>query len=280
MPIVSVIIPLYNKEKSIKKTIDSVLSQTYQDYEIIVVNDGSTDNSLAVVKSIDDKRLHIINKNNEGVSATRNRGAKEAKADLVFFLDADDIIYPNCIDILLKLRDEFPDAFLWSGNYEMVKETETVTALAQLTRGYVDDPSKMMWFRKWHFRTGSFICTKDSFFGSGGYDTRITIGEDYLMSDSYVMKYRCAYDPTIVMSYVFENKGLSASIKPIECYAEWYFDFRHKTGYQRMRYGEMLGIMLINNLFAFRLGIVNKLVLKFWKYLPYSFYCLFRRFFR
>lgn len=280
MPTVSIIIPLYNKEKCIKKTIDSVLSQTFQDYEVLIVNDGSTDNSLEVVQSINDDRLHIISKVNEGVSATRNRGAKEANADLLFFLDADDVIYPNCLEVLLKLRQDYSNASLWSCNYEMVKEAGTVTVLAQLPRGYVGDPSKMMWLRKWHFRTGSFICSKDSFWGCGGYDTRMTIGEDYLMSDSYIMKYRCAYDPSILMSYVFEHKGLSASIKPIECYAEWYLVFDNKTGYQKMRYGEMIGIMIFNNLFACRLGIVKKLVMKYWKFLPYSTCCLFRRLFR
>ena len=280
MPTISVIIPLYNKEKCIKKTIDSVLSQTFQDYEIIVVNDGSTDKSLEVVQSIKDDRLHIIDKNNEGVSATRNRGAKEANTGLLFFLDADDTIYPHCLGVLVQLRQDYPDATLWSGNYEMVKESETIVALVQQPRGYINNPSKMMWLRKWHFRTGTFICTKDSFWGCGGFDTRMTIGEDYLMTDSYVMKYRCAYDPVVVMSYIFENKGLTASIKPIECYAEWYLDFRNKSEYQKMRYGEMIGIMIINNLLDCRPSIYKRLIEKYWRYLPYSIYCLFQRLFR
>lgn len=280
LPTVSVIIPLYNKEQCIRKTIDSVLSQSFQDYEILVVNDGSTDNGLGIVRAIKDERLRIINKNNEGVSATRNRGAKEANANLLFFLDADDTIYPNCLEILMQLRKDYPDATLWSGNYEMVKESETIITLAQLPRGYIDDPSKMMWLRKWHFRTGSFICTKESFFGCGGFDTRMTIGEDYLMTDSYVMKYRCAYDSTVLMSYIFENKGLTTTIKPMECYAEWYLDFHNKTGYQKMRYGEMIGIMVFNNFLACRFSFVNKLTIKYWRYLPYSFYCLLRRLFR
>jgi len=75
----SVVIPLYNKELSIGNTIQSVLNQTCQDYEIIIVNDGSTDNSLHVVEQINDSRIRIINKPNGGVSSARNRGIKEAK---------------------------------------------------------------------------------------------------------------------------------------------------------------------------------------------------------
>ncbi len=277
MPTISVIIPLYNKEQCINKTIDSVLTQTFQDYEIIVVNDGSTDKSLGIVQSIKDDRLHIINKDNEGVSATRNRGAKEANSDLLFFLDADDVIYPNCFEILLQLRKDFPEASLWSGNYEMAKDTETMAVLDQLPRGYVRNPSKMMWLRKWHFRMGTFICTKESFWGCGGFDTRMTIGEDYLMIDSYIMRFPCAYDPSILMAYIFDNKGLTSSLKPIECYLEWYLDFRDMAGYQKMRYGEMIGAYMVARLLDFRLSYLKKMMMKYWKYIPYSTYCLFRR---
>jgi len=87
----SVVIPLYNKERSVKNTIESVLNQTFQDFEVIVVNDGSTDNSLEVVKSFNDERIRIINQKNSGVSSARNRGIKEAKYEWIAFLDADDL---------------------------------------------------------------------------------------------------------------------------------------------------------------------------------------------
>ena len=75
---ISVIIPLFNKEHCICKTIESVLNQTHTYFELIIVNDGSTDHSLDLAKSYQDKRIRIIDKENEGVSMTRNRGAKEA----------------------------------------------------------------------------------------------------------------------------------------------------------------------------------------------------------
>lgn len=87
----SVVIPLYNKELSIGNTIQSVLDQTYQEFEIVVVNDGSTDNSLQIVEQINDPRIRIINKLNGGVSSARNRGIKEAKYEWIAFLDADDL---------------------------------------------------------------------------------------------------------------------------------------------------------------------------------------------
>src|SRR5690554_7052561 len=96
----SVVIPLYNKELSINNTIQSVLNQTFQDYEIVVVNDGSTDKSLEVVKQINDFRIRIINKLNGGVSSARNRGIEESKFDWIAFLDGDDLWMENHLEIL------------------------------------------------------------------------------------------------------------------------------------------------------------------------------------
>ncbi len=89
--LISIIIPLYNKEKWIFKTIQSVLTQSYKNIEIIIINDGSTDNSLKIVKKINDNRIKIINQKNKGVSNARNVGLEKAKGDYIAFIDADDL---------------------------------------------------------------------------------------------------------------------------------------------------------------------------------------------
>ncbi|MFZ4862683.1 glycosyltransferase family 2 protein [Sphingobacterium sp. Mn56C] len=91
----SVVIPLYNKFFSIEKTIFSVLKQSYKNFEIIVVNDGSTDNSLEIVQNIPDKRIKIIDKPNGGVSSARNVGIQNSKFEWVCFLDGDDLWEPE-----------------------------------------------------------------------------------------------------------------------------------------------------------------------------------------
>jgi Glycosyltransferases involved in cell wall biogenesis len=88
---ISVVIPLYNKENCIRKTLDSVLAQNYQDFEVVVVDDGSKDGSARIVASMNDPRIKLITQNNGGPSSARNRGIKEAKGDFVAFIDADDI---------------------------------------------------------------------------------------------------------------------------------------------------------------------------------------------
>ena len=113
---ISIIIPLYNKATSIKRTIHSVLSQSYTDFELIIINDGSTDNSAEIVnKQFYDKRIRYIYQDNAGVSSARNRGIKEAIGEWILFLDADDILYPNALKILIsksehsELQSGIPD---------------------------------------------------------------------------------------------------------------------------------------------------------------------------
>jgi len=105
---VSVVIPLYNKEKNIFATINSVLEQTYSGFEIVVINDGSTDNSCEVVNRINDPRIRLITQNNLGVSKTRNRGVSEAKYEYVALLDGDDQWAPTFLEEMIALIEICP----------------------------------------------------------------------------------------------------------------------------------------------------------------------------
>lgn len=107
--LVSIIIPCFNAEKYIEETIQSVINQTYKNWELLLINDGSTDNSIELVKDINDDRITIINKNNSGVSDTRNFGLLLAKGDFIAFLDADDVWHNQFLEkqINLLLSSEF-----------------------------------------------------------------------------------------------------------------------------------------------------------------------------
>ena len=114
---ISVIIPLYNKEAGIATALRSVLAQSYQDFEIVVVDDGSTDGSVAVVESFDDPRIKLIRQQNAGVSAARNHGIAEAKGKYVSFLDADDEWMPGFLDEIRVLQEAYPDCRAQATNY-------------------------------------------------------------------------------------------------------------------------------------------------------------------
>jgi glycosyltransferase involved in cell wall biosynthesis len=111
---VSVVIPLYNKEKYIRRTVDSVLDQTFADFELIIVNDGSTDQGPAIVREFTDSRIRLIDQENQGASGARNRGIKEARGELIAFLDADDEWLPDFLGTILRLSEEFPGAGLYA----------------------------------------------------------------------------------------------------------------------------------------------------------------------
>ena len=113
----SIVIPLYNKQKHIKATIESALEQTFQDFEIIVINDGSTDGSAAIVDIITDHRIKIFNIKNKGVSYARNYGIEKASSDLIVFLDADDLWRTNHLENLNQLYKAFPDCGLYAAAY-------------------------------------------------------------------------------------------------------------------------------------------------------------------
>lgn len=115
---ISVVIPLYNKENQIKQTLHSVLTQTFQNFEIVIVDDGSTDNSLKEVEKIKNSRIRIIRQQNAGVSAARNKGIKEAKYKLIAFLDADDEWKPEYLASQYELYRKYPDCNVYACNYE------------------------------------------------------------------------------------------------------------------------------------------------------------------
>lgn len=117
LPAISVIIPLYNKGPYIARALNSILAQTFQDFEVIVVDDGSTDDGAEVVRGFEDPRIRLIQQENRGVSAARNKGIEEAKAELIAFLDADDEWLPSFLRTILRLREMFPDAGAYATAY-------------------------------------------------------------------------------------------------------------------------------------------------------------------
>jgi glycosyltransferase involved in cell wall biosynthesis len=118
---ISVVIPLYNKAAHIERCIKSVVNQTSPVSEIVVVNDGSTDNGREIVEAMLDPRIRLINQPNQGVSVARNRGTEEAKHDLVAFLDADDEWLPNYLTGIQTLIRNFPDCGAYATGVQTIR---------------------------------------------------------------------------------------------------------------------------------------------------------------
>ena len=125
---ISIVIPLYNKEKQIAHTLQSVFNQTFQDFEVVIVDDGSTDGSVAEVEKFEDQRIRVVRQQNVGVSAARNRGINEAKSDLIAFLDADDEWKPEYLATQYYLYQKYPDCNTYACNYEFRNPEGVVTS--------------------------------------------------------------------------------------------------------------------------------------------------------
>ena len=121
---ITVVIPLYNKATSIANALDSVLAQTYQDFEVVVVDDGSTDGGAAVVEQYADPRIRLIRQENAGVSAARNKGISEARGEYVAFLDADDEWMPEFLSEIVALQQEFPECRAQATSYVQCQNGE------------------------------------------------------------------------------------------------------------------------------------------------------------
>ncbi|GLB53740.1 glycosyl transferase [Neptunitalea chrysea] len=117
-PLFSIIIPLYNKEKYILKTLQSVLQQDYTNFEIVLVNDCCTDNSLQQVATVNDDRIVLIHHpHNKGLAASRNTGITNAKGAIICLLDADDLYEPNFLSTIYNLQASFPEADFYGTDY-------------------------------------------------------------------------------------------------------------------------------------------------------------------
>lgn len=182
----SIVIPLYNKSYSIKRCIDSVLSQSHREFEIIVVNDGSSDDSLLIVENfygteINNKLIKIINQNNKGVSIARNNGVAASQSNYICFLDADDEWLPNFLEKMACLINYYPNAALYTLAYKIQKEgLEPVRSKRGLLSdhcGYVEDFFKAS--AKGNVVHTSTACVlKSVFIEIGGFPNDIVAGED------------------------------------------------------------------------------------------------------
>lgn len=157
----SVIIPLYNKEATIRSTLDSVLRQSCPDFEVIVVDDGSADGSVAIVQSIRDERIRLIGKENGGPGSARNLGIRHARFDWVIWLDADDLMLPGVIEHFAETVDRYPQADMVVGNFEL-EEAGTVRPYHKKNlTGQVGNAFKE-WFKKDLMPcAGTYCCRKD-----------------------------------------------------------------------------------------------------------------------
>ncbi|MHC0445698.1 glycosyltransferase family 2 protein [Flavobacterium sp. 3-218] len=178
----SVVIPLYNKVDHIENTVKSILGQTFIDYEIIIINDGSTDASEIIVRNFNDKRIKIFNQKNQGVSVARNFGIGKSSGKFIAFLDADDYWFPNHLEELNKLILDFPNCGIYCSRYKTKISTNhfKIPVFQGITNSfsgiindyfYSNQPSRITW-------TSCLAISKEILENTGGFTPGVTNGQD------------------------------------------------------------------------------------------------------
>jgi len=215
MPFFSIITPLYNKENDIKKTINSVLAQSFKDFEFIIINDGSTDKSLEIAESFTDKRIKLFSTKNSGLSATRNFGIKKANTNYIAFIDADDLWLPHHLEQLHNLILSYPNKGIYCTGYTQKRSSKVFheavfNNLPENFKGVVPDffNNSLLNCVAWI----SAICIPKAIFNKVGvFDPDIYSEQDTDLYIRIALEYEIALDNNSVSAIYNKTDGNSMS---------------------------------------------------------------------
>jgi glycosyltransferase involved in cell wall biosynthesis len=228
---ISVVIPLYNKAHTIERTLGSVLTQTFKEFEVIIVNDGSSDNGVEIIKNFtNDPRVRIISQENQGVSAARNRGVAESKYDYIAFLDGDDEWISGYLQSVANIIPKFPSAgmictagLLCSGDkmyYRIAKKYKNRTVLVN----FFENPHIFV-------NSDSAVVRKDIFYETQGFPVGMKINEDFACFFSIAMISDVVYNGCPLTIYwanipgqataITEDKNIYVIDRHNLCYVNW-----------------------------------------------------------
>ncbi|MBD8490484.1 glycosyltransferase family 2 protein [Echinicola sp. CAU 1574] len=217
----SVVIPLFNKEQHIEKTIRSVLNQTYKEFEIIIVNDGSTDKSLEVLKKFNDNRIRIFSKENGGVSSARNYGIKKSSYQYIAFLDADDTWFEKYLEKMHSLIVQYPQAGMFNSSYEMEFKKRLITPNSHLEEGLVANYFKLSISSPISW-TSATIVKKEVFEEVGYFPEGMIGGEDVFMWTKVAISYPVVFTPEVLVLYNKEQSNIALRAgKKDTCKESW-----------------------------------------------------------
>lgn len=209
---ISVVIPLYNKARQVAHTLRSVLGQTFREFEVVIVDDGSTDGSADEARSVHDGRIRLVSQRNAGVSAARNRGVAEARYDLIAFLDADDEWEPTYLETQYNLYKKYPDCSVYACNYEFCNADGRVmpTILRKLPfegeDGILSNYFEVASCSHPPLWTSAVMVRKQALQAVGGFPLGIRSGEDLLTWARLAVKYKIAFSRKPLATFVFDAR--------------------------------------------------------------------------
>lgn len=246
---ISVVIPLYNKEKSIKDTVDSVLAQTYADFELVIVNDGSKDNSLAVVQGFSDERIVIVDKANGGVSSARNQGMLTAKNEYIAFLDGDDIWHAQHLEVLVEVLRENDAEDVGGVGTSFYKSNSKVFEAGKFQKKEVlkvEDYFDFMTSPYPRFNSSTLLVKKSKVMETGLFDEQLKYGEDVKFWYALFAKYNLLYVDSVTAIYFIAAENRSVHyVMPLEKRFHQ-FDYQGKSKSENRYLDKLVALVLID----------------------------------
>jgi glycosyltransferase involved in cell wall biosynthesis len=207
----SVIIPLYNKEAEIERTLRSVLAQSYAPLEIVVVDDGSSDRSAAIVEAIGSPLIRLIRQANAGETAARNRAMAEAVGDYFALIDADDEWREGFLGEIASMITDFPDCGLYSTGFDIIDNNGEHPAHSPQVRGVVEDFFRESMTTYVSIPSASVI-PRGVFETVGGFPEGMRLGGDQYMWVKIARRYAVCFSPARLVKYYMVASNRSVAI--------------------------------------------------------------------
>lgn len=258
----TVVIPLYNKELSVTSTINSVLNQTIQDFELLIINDGSTDNSKLKVKAFQDSRIRVFDKKNEGVSSARNIGIKNAQYEWIAFLDADDLWNENHLEVISNLINMYPGEKVFATSYILSDGTKIPVDYFNredsIIHNYYEISSAYS-----ILCSSNVVINKTCFQNIGGFKEFLSYGEDLDMWDRLASEYNIVKSKKITATYRIDAENRSNTSKDIKKSRVFHYDLsevknKDEFEYYKINITKVLLGRLLNGKFRDFFKLKNK----------------------
>lgn len=235
MPRVSVIVPCYNTGKYLRQALDSVLAQTYQDWEVILIDDGSTDNTAQVAADVRAQfgaRLRYFYQRNRGLAVTRNTGFQQASGEFISFLDADDLYAPNRLQMGVEALDGYPDVGLIHSRVDRIDANGNFlehppTPDSRFLSGRI---ARHIFTRKAHILCPSIMFRKCCLVQAGDSDENLTVNADRDICFRIALHYPVFYIDKVLAHYRLHPNGMSQNRDHMRAGAMRFVEKHQKSG--------------------------------------------------
>lgn len=223
--LVSVIIPTYNRAYILMDAVKSILSQTYRNWEILIVDDGSSDNTESLIASIGDPRIRFYRQANKGPSAARNHGVARAKGEWIVYLDSDDVLYPNYLEVMLVWLRNNPKAVYAIPRADRMLELYQNNRLIKSINDSDDIPedvsTKDIFMKRFHFSCDGFIHKRGLFDGTIQWDEKLRHMEEWDLAMQIGERYPDGFLFVPITLYCYHQRHGTDGVCSNTPYLEW-----------------------------------------------------------